>query len=132
MRQRLIYLGLAVAAIVIGLAFRAPVLHLPWALAKYGGSIFWAEMVYFILRAILPNRRVAIVALIAAVLTGLGECTQLISLPWFDALRDTAIGHLIFGRTFAIEDIVAYWIGILAAAVSDAFMRRSPAPDQRQ
>jgi membrane-associated PAP2 superfamily phosphatase len=131
-RQRLIYLGLAVAAIAIGLLFRTPALHLPWTVGKYGGSILWAEMVYFILRAILPNHRAGIVALIAAVLAALGECTQLISVPWFDALRDTTIGHLIFGRTFAVEDIVAYWIGILAAAVLDAFMRRPVAPSAGQ
>jgi len=34
------------------------------------------------------------------------------------------LGHLIFGRTFAVEDIVAYWIGISLVAVGDEFALR--------
>ena len=81
-------------------------------------------MVYFGLRVIAPRAAVWIVALVAAVLVALGEATQLISVPGFDALRETAIGHLIFGRTFAGEDIVAYWMGIALAAAADAMMMR--------
>ena len=119
MKRRLIYLGLAIVCIAIGLLVRAPFLGLPREIAKYGGSILWAAMVYFGLRALLPRRRVATVAILTAVLAALGEMTQLISAPGFDELRATAIGHLIFGRTFAIEDILAYWIGILFAALAD-------------
>jgi hypothetical protein len=77
-------------------------------------------MVYFGLRALLPRLQPHVVMYIAGVLTALGEATQLISVPWFDVLRETAIGHLIFGRTFAAWDIVTYWIGILIAAIVDA------------
>jgi hypothetical protein len=61
---------------------------------------------------------------VAGVLVALGEATQLISLPGFDEFRETAIGHLIFGRTFAVEDIVAYWVGIALAAMADAVAMR--------
>ena len=124
-RRRLVYLLVAIGCIAIGLLFRAPGLGLPREVAKYGGSILWAAMVYFGLRVIAPRAAVWIVALLATVLVALGEATQLISMPGFDQLRETAIGHLIFGRTFAVEDIIAYWVGIAFAAVADAMgMRR--------
>ena len=117
--RRLVYLGLAITCIAVGLLVRAPVVGLPREVAKYGGSILWAAMVYFGLRVFWPRGRVVTVAIVAALLTALGEATQLISAPGFDELRATPIGHLIFGRTFAVEDIVAYWIGILLAALTD-------------
>src|SRR5882757_8202007 len=110
LNRRLVYLGLALVCIVVGLLFRAPFLGLPREIAKYGGSILWAAMVFFGLRVLAPRWRVMTVAILAAVLVALGETAQLISLPGFDELRATTIGHLIFGRTFAIEDIFAYWI----------------------
>ena len=126
-RLRLIYLAVAIACIGIGLFLRWPALGLPWAVGKYGGSMLWAAMVYFGLRAILPRQRAVLVAIVAAAIAALGELTQLISVPGFDQFRDTLVGHLIFGRTFALEDIVAYWIGIAVAALTDEFSRRSAA-----
>ena len=78
----------------------------------------------FLLRAAVLRWSIVIAAAVAAVLVALGEATQIISIPWFDALRTTTLGHLIFGRTFAVEDIVAYWIGILLAALGEWFIAR--------
>jgi hypothetical protein len=129
MRVRFGYLAVALVCIALGLFVRWPALGLPWAVGKYAGSGLWAAMVYFGLRALLPRPRVLTVASVAAVLVAAGEATQLITVPWFDALRETALGHLIFGRTFAVEDIVAYWIGILIAALTDATaLRRGKRP----
>jgi hypothetical protein len=100
------------------------VLGLPWAVGKYSGSMLWAAMVYFSLGVFAPRARIWFVAVVAAIIAAAGEATQLISVPWFDGLRATTLGHLIFGRTFAIEDVVAYWIGILVAALADIFARR--------
>jgi len=123
-RQRLIFLAIAIACIALGLLVRAPALGLPREAAKYGGSILWAAMVYFGLRMIAPRQSIAVAAIVAALLATVGEATQLISIPWFDALRATPLGHLIFGRTFAVEDIVAYWIGVLIADLGEWLVRR--------
>lgn len=124
-RLRLTYLAVALLCIGVGLLLRWPALGLPWAVGKYGGSMLWAAMVYFGLRVLLPKQRAVLVALGAAAFAALGEATQLISMQGFDQFRDTTIGHLIFGRTFALEDIVAYWIGIAVAAGSDGHARLS-------
>ena len=126
MRLRLAYLLVAIVCIAIGLGFRAPALGLPREVAKYGGSILWAAMVYFGLRVVGSQQRIVVLAAISAVLAALGEATQLISFRGFDELRETAIGHLVFGRTFAFEDIIAYWIGISLAALGDGLIRPCP------
>lgn len=122
--KRRLYLAVAVGCIALGLVVRTPTFGLPREVAKYGGSIVWAMMVYFGLRAIVLRWTIGVAALVAAVLVALGEATQLVSVPWFDALRATTLGHLIFGRTFAIEDIMAYWIGILTAAGAEWIFAR--------
>jgi len=76
---------------------------------------------------IVPRWSITVAALVATVLVALGEATQLVSIPWFDALRATTLGHLMFGRTFAVEDIVAYWIGILIAGVGEWLVMRKRA-----
>lgn len=124
MKRRIAYLAVALVCIALGLLARWHGLGLPREVAKYGGSILWAMMVYFGLRAIVLRWSIFVAAMVAAVLAALGEATQLISIPWFDALRETTLGHLVFGRTFAVEDIVAYWIGILIAALGEWIVRR--------
>jgi len=118
-RRRLVYVGIAIVCIALGLLVRWPAVGLPREVAKYAGSILWAAMVYFLLRAMVLRWAIVMAAGVAAVLVALGEATQLISLPWFDAWRATTLGHLIFGRTFAVEDILAYWIGILLASIGE-------------
>ena len=127
MKRRLIYIAVAVIVIALGLLARWPALGLPREVAKYAGSVLWAAMVYFLLRALVLRWPVISAAVGAAVLVALGEATQLISIPWFDAMRATTLGHLIFGRTFAVEDIVAYWIGILVAAAGEWIASRERA-----
>jgi hypothetical protein len=80
-------------------------------------------MVYYGVRVLLPRPRGLVVAIVAGLLGAAGEFTQLISVPGFDELRNTSLGHLIFGRTFALEDIAAYWIGIAVAATVDHLVR---------
>jgi hypothetical protein len=49
----LIYLGLAGITIVAGLVLRLAPLGLPFAVTKWGGSVLWAAMVYWLAAAFL-------------------------------------------------------------------------------
>jgi hypothetical protein len=122
-KRRLIYLAIAAGVILLGLLWREPALGLPRVAAKYGGSMLWAAMVYFGLRAIVPKWPVVRVALCAAAIAAVGEFSQLISLPGFDEFRATTVGALIFGRTFDWPDIAAYWAGIALAALGDSLVQ---------
>jgi MFS family permease len=89
---------------------------LPYLLVKYGGSLLWGMMVFWIVGAILYGRSVPVIALAAAVIAVLTEFSRLYHTPWLDAFRLTLAGALLLGRIFAWANILAYLLGILIAA----------------
>jgi hypothetical protein len=112
--------------IAAGLAFRryGYDLGLAFAVVKYGGSLLWGSMVYFILAAVLsafPPR----ISLVAAVLVAVSvEVSRLYHTAWMDAFRLTTAGALLLGRVFSLWNIVSYVCGILiACAVTRAAIR---------
>jgi hypothetical protein len=111
---------IALALIPIGVAWRMAPLGLPPFLYKYGGSVLWAAMVYWLIAALLPRVATAKVALVAALVAAVVEFSRLIHTPALDAFRITLAGKLILGRFFSLRDIVAYWLAIILAAVIDA------------
>jgi predicted membrane protein len=94
-------------------------INLPFAIVKYGGSLLWGAMVYWLLAAIfvLQERfRIAAAALFIAVAV---EFFRLWHTPDLDAFRLTAAGALLLGRVFSPWNIVAYTAGIALARVLD-------------
>ena len=116
-RQRWIYLAVALAVIAVGLVWRLPGLGLPPFLAKYGGSVLWGAMVFFIVAAIWPSSRLTTIAAVAAGIAAAVEFSQALHVEWLDAIRSHAFGRLLLGRTFTWWDIAAYWAGIAVAVV---------------
>jgi hypothetical protein len=111
--------------ICVGLAWRLAPLGLPAFPLKYGGSILWSAMVYFLVRAAVPGAVVRHLALFAGLIALMVECVRLIHAPWLDAFRMTLVGALLLGRIFSLWNLLAYAIGILCAALSDyLFLRR--------
>ncbi|KTR04304.1 hypothetical protein NS365_15620 [Aureimonas ureilytica] len=118
-RRRLALLGAAALVILAGLSLRAGGyrLGLSFFAVKYGGSLLWGSMVYFLIAAFLPRRgRVAGLALALAVAV---EFSRLVHTPAFDAFRLTTAGALLLGRVFSLWNILAYAIGIGLAALLD-------------
>ena len=96
---------------------------LPFILVKYGGSVLWCTMVYFLVGMVLgdkPIRRIVIISLSIAVAV---EFFRLYHLPWLDTFRLTLWGKLLLGRVFALWNILAYAIGIGLAALWERFDR---------
>jgi beta-N-acetylhexosaminidase len=60
---------------------------------------------------------------LAGVLASAIEVFKLYQSPRMDAFRLTLPGILLLGRYFSFWDILAYWIGIAAAAFLDARLR---------
>jgi hypothetical protein len=94
-------------------------LHLPPFLYKYGGSVLWAAMVYWLLAALFPRSHPIKIAIAAAAMSALVEFSRLFQLPALDAFRLTLAGKLILGRFFSLCDIAAYWLAIAATALAD-------------
>ncbi|TXH84338.1 MAG: DUF2809 domain-containing protein [Rhizobium sp.] len=113
-------MGLFVAlllTIVCGLALRrfGYAAHLPFTIVKYGGSILWGAMVYWLLATIFAGAHHARVASAAVALAVLVELFRLWHTPALDAFRLTTTGALLLGRVFSPWNILAYVAGIAAA-----------------
>ncbi len=117
-------LALFLVTVIAGLAVRMAPLGLPAVVVKYGGSMLWAVMIYWIVSTALPRWRLPVVALISgAIATGV-EFFKLYHSPGMDAFRLTLPGMILLGRYFSVRDIVAYWVAISLAAWLDGGIRR--------
>ena len=106
---------LCLSIIVCGLALRkfGPGLGLPSVLVKYGGSMLWGTMVFFLVAIAAPgqsHRRMALISILLAVCV---ELFRLVHTPWLDDFRLTTLGALLLVRVFSPWNMLAYGVGIL-------------------
>jgi Protein of unknown function (DUF2809) len=115
--------GLCLCTIVCGLALRGygPGLGLSAFVVKYGGSLLWGTMVFFLVAlaaAKLSRRSIALISVLIAICV---ELFRLVHAPWLDEFRLTLPGALLLGRVFSTWNTVAYGVGIILAMVLDRF-----------
>ncbi len=91
-------------------------------IVKYGGSILWAMMIYWIVSSLRPAWRLQAVA-VAVILATAIECFKLYDAPALDAFRLTLPGTLLLGRIFSWWDLLAYLVAIVASAFVDWRLR---------
>ncbi|WP_213738045.1 DUF2809 domain-containing protein [Bradyrhizobium sp. dw_411] len=113
--------GLCLLIIVSGLALRG--LGFSFGLSafvvKYGGSLLWAAMVFFLVAmAASHSSRLSVGLISAAIAIGV-ELFRLIHAPWLDAFRLTLPGALLLGRIFSLWNMLAYGVGIIFAVGLD-------------
>jgi hypothetical protein len=104
-----------------GLALRGVGLNLglPAFVVKYGGSLLWGTMVFFLVAIAAPSLTRWSVVTIAAVIAVGVELFRLVHTPWLDSFRLTLAGALLLGRIFSAWDILACAIGIALGALLD-------------
>lgn len=118
-RNRTLYATLIALVIACGLLSRSTFLDLPPFWAKYTGDALWALMIFLIFAFLFPKRKTATIAALATALCLIVECSQLYHAPWLDALRQTWLGRMTLGNTFAWADLAAYLIGILTGSLAE-------------
>jgi hypothetical protein len=106
---------LCLTVIISGLALRGFGLGvgLPALVVKYGGSMLWGTMVFFLVALAAPRRSWLSVAAISALIAVSVELFRLVHAPWLDAFRLTLPGALLLGRIFLAWDVLAYGAGIV-------------------
>ena len=114
-------IGLCLVIIISGLALRrfGFGVGLPAAIVKYGGSILWGAMVYFLVAIAMPRTLRWHVMTASAVIAVGVELFRLVHTPWLDDFRLTLTGALLLGRVFSVWDILAYGVGIWLASCLD-------------
>jgi hypothetical protein len=123
---------LCLLVVILGLALRGYGLGLglPASIVKYGGSVLWGTMVFFLVAMAAPRLSRQPIAMISAVIAICVESFRLVHTPWLDAFRLTLAGALLLGRIFSPWDILAYGVGIALGVLLDRFgaawLRRSP------
>jgi hypothetical protein len=117
-------LMLALVTIAVGLIVRFAPLGLPQFVTKYGGSMLWALMIYWIISTLLGAARPAVAAIVSGLIATGIECIKLYHAPRLDAFRLTLAGIILLGRTFSLRDIAAYWIAIALGAWFDGSLLR--------
>jgi hypothetical protein len=123
-RRRTAYGCICIVIIAFGLIWRLAPLGLPPFLFKYGGSVAWGAMVYFLLAAVSPWRRLPAIAAASLFVATAVELSRLYHTPWLDAFRSTLAGALLLGKHFSLWDIVAYYTGTGVAATLDIVTTR--------
>ena len=123
MNRRAASLLIAVITLVTGLVWRFVLTGLPPFLYKYGGSVLWAAMIYWLAAFVCPAARPLRLALVTALIATAVETFKLVHTPALDAFRLTFAGKVLLGRYFYYSDYVAYYLAIAAAAWADTAMR---------
>jgi hypothetical protein len=113
---------LIAGTIAAGVTLRRVPFGLPPIIVKYGGSILWAMMIYWIVSSVLPAWRLRAVAAAGLLATAI-ELFKLYHTPALDAFRLTLPGILFLGRIFSWSDLVAYDLAIVASAFVDWRLR---------
>ena len=125
MKRRLAYLAIAIVTLILGLLWRFVWIGLSPALYKYGGSMLWAAMIYWIAALIAPCTRPVKLAFVCGVIATAVEFFKLVHTPALEAFRLTFVGKVLIGRFFYWSGILAYWIAIAAAGLADSALRRN-------
>jgi hypothetical protein len=97
---------------------------LPMSVVKYGGSLLWGAMVFFVVAVILHSGRRRTIVLTAVVVAIVVELFRLYHTPSLDAFRLTLLGALLLGRVFSAWNLVAYGAGILLGLATDVMFER--------
>jgi Protein of unknown function (DUF2809) len=115
---------LCLSIIAAGLALRGFGfgLGLPALVVKFGGSMLWGTMVFFLVAMSASTLSRPMIALISVLIAIAVELFRLVHLPWLDGFRLTLAGALLLGRIFSAWDMLAYGVGIGLGALLDYFV----------
>jgi hypothetical protein len=114
---------ICLSIIICGLALRrfGFGLGLSGFVVKYGGSVLWGAMMFFLVALAAKRLSVPTVASISVTIAIGVELFRLVNTPWLDAFRLTLAGALLLGRIFSPWDMLAYGVGIALGVLLDRF-----------
>ncbi len=119
MTKRILYFVITSLVMIMGLLSRKFMFIFPKNIAPFIGDMFWAMMVYFGFRFLLPKLSLLKSFNIALIFSFGIEISQLYQDNWINSIRKTTIGGLVLGHGFLWMDLISYTIGIIIAVIID-------------
>ena len=119
MTKRVLYFIITSLVMIMGLLSRKFMFIFPKNIAPFIGDMFWAMMVYFGFRFLLPKLSLLKSFNIALIFSFGIEISQLYQSNWINSIRKTTIGGLVLGHGFLWMDLISYTIGIIIAVIID-------------
>jgi len=119
MTKRVLYFIITSLVMIMGLLSRKFMFIFPKNIAPFIGDMFWAMMVYFGFRFLLPKLSLLKSFNIALIFSFGIEISQLYQDNWINSIRKTTIGGLVLGHGFLWMDLISYTIGIIIAVIID-------------
>ena len=119
MTRRVVYFIITAVVMLMGLLSRKFMFIFPSSIAPFVGDMFWAMMVYYGFRFLLPKLELLKSFNIALIFSFIIEISQLYQSDWINTIRKTTIGGLVLGHGFLWMDLISYSIGIIIAVTID-------------
>jgi hypothetical protein len=119
----IVRIGAALVVIAAGLTLRRYGfgLGLPAPVVKYGGSVLWGTMVFFLVAMVAGGQLRRNIMLISISIAVGVELFRLVHTPWLEDFRLTMAGALLVGRVFSWWNMLAYAVGIGIGMAVDRF-----------
>ena len=123
-RKRSTYSVVLLLVIALGLASRRYPELFPDALGKYPGDALWALMVFVGWAIVFPACSTVRILTFALGTSYCIEFCKLYQTPWLQDLRNSTLGHLVFGSSFSWQNLVAYTLGAAVGAMAEWMLLR--------
>ncbi|NOZ07604.1 MAG: DUF2809 domain-containing protein [FCB group bacterium] len=112
-RNRRIYLLLIAIVILTGTSYPKYSDLLPMFINQYAGSTLWALLIFLVTRYLFISTTTFKIALFSVVIIALIESTKFYQAGWFEVVRRSYIGGMIFRHDLVTTDLYAFAGGIL-------------------
>ncbi|WP_443662325.1 ribosomal maturation YjgA family protein [Clostridium sp.] len=116
-RNRLLYSGMLIIVISLGLCSKMMANVIPNHMNLYLGDALWALMIFIVLGFVFREMETNIVAIIGISFCYIIEISQLYHASFIDNIRKTTLGGLVLGYVFSWSDFLGYAIGILIGVI---------------
>ncbi len=120
-KKRILYGGIILVIIFLGLSSRKFAAFLPAFVAQHAGDSLWSAMVYLSVRLCFMRKSAHVALLTSFVFCYSIELGQLYQAPWINQLRETPLGALVLGHSFLILDLVRYACGMIATYLIEKY-----------
>lgn len=124
MRLRIRYTILALITIGVGLLVHLKGNALGAEAQDITGDALYAMMIAWWVGALVPDARLLSRSAISFAICATIEFSQLWHTPLLEAIRATPIGRLVLGSGFNARDLIAYAVGVVAAAALESLVRK--------